>query len=129
DQPRQRHVGAVSLQPLEVSPDRMRAADGHDLDAFGGQVATTAFCQRLQRDAVTVALDDHDRPDLHHARDFFMSTRSPLQTTPSLTTRSRWRLPFGMLPSACTTRCHGTHSSVVASTRPTSRGASLSIPP
>src|SRR5207244_9468119 len=129
DKPRQLHIGAVRLQPLEVSPDRVRAADGHDLDAFGGQVATSAFRQRLQRHAVTVALDDHDRPDLHHARDFFMSTRSPLKTTPSLTSRSRWRLPFGMLPSACTTRCHGTRWLVVASTRPTSRGASLSIPP
>src|SRR6266704_1961490 len=92
----------------------MRAADGHDRDAFGGQVATATLRQRFQRDTVTVALDDHDRPGLHHARDFFMSTRSPFMRTPSLTRRSRWRLPFGMLPSACTTRCQGTRSLVVA---------------
>src|SRR5216683_1458411 len=119
----------VRLQLLEVSPDRVRAPDRHDLYAVGGQVATATPRQRFQRDTVTVALDDHDRPGLHHARDLFMSTRSPFMTTPSLTRRSRWRLPFGMLPSACTTRCQGTRALVVASTMPTSRGASRSIRP
>src|SRR5439155_24740396 len=116
-------------QPLEDSPCRVRAADGHGLRGFGGPVAAGTARQGSQRNAGTVALGRHDRPDLHHARDFFMSTRLPLKTTPSLTSRSRWRLPLGMLPSACTTRCHGTGNLVVASTRPTSRGASLSIPP
>src|SRR5216683_3094267 len=70
-----------------------------DLYAVGGQVATATPRQRFQRDTVTVALDDHDRPGLHHARDLFMSTRSPFMTTPSLTRRSRWCLPAPCPPA------------------------------
>src|SRR6266853_229730 len=52
DQPCELHLGAVRLQLLEVSPNRMRAADGHDLYAVCGQVATATLRQRFQRDAI-----------------------------------------------------------------------------
>jgi len=55
--------------------------------------------------------------------------RSPRIGTPSPSNSSRWRCPLGMLPSARMTRCHGRSSCVVASTRPTSRGASGSSSP
>jgi 23S rRNA (adenine2030-N6)-methyltransferase len=47
------------------------------------------------------------------------STRSPRMTTPSSRRRRRWRRPIGIVPSARTTRCHGTSSGAVARTLPT----------
>ena len=57
------------------------------------------------------------------------STRRLRIGTPSSASRTRWTSPIGRLPSARTTRCHGTPSCVVESTWPTSRGASGAMSP
>jgi hypothetical protein len=52
--------GDVRAEPLEDVADRLRAADRHDGDPLRLEVAATASCERLQRDAVADALDEHD---------------------------------------------------------------------
>ena len=82
---------------------------------------------------VDLALDPHRASELvsrltaHHAsgsRATRRSTREPLNGTPSASSRARWRSPLARVPSARTTRCHGTRgSSHACSTAPATRGA------
>jgi hypothetical protein len=46
----------------EEVPDRVRTADRDDLDARGHEVDVAPLGERLHRDLVARALDEHDRP-------------------------------------------------------------------
>src|SRR5215207_7352522 len=77
---------------------------------------------RVERD---LALEPHgDRERYSGSRATRMSTRSPLNGTPSASSSARCRSPFASEPSARTIRCHGTDGSSIAdSTAPATRGA------
>ena len=50
-------AGAVDIQE---PGDGLRAADRHDRDALGREIAATAPSERLERALVADALDEHD---------------------------------------------------------------------
>src|SRR4029453_2997917 len=54
-------VHAPGTEPRQEAPDVPRPAHGHDGNAFGGKVPTTALRERLERDLVAAPLDKHDR--------------------------------------------------------------------
>ena len=47
-------------EPLQEATDGLRAADGLDRDALGGEVATAPLGERLERVSVARPLDEHD---------------------------------------------------------------------
>ena len=56
----QSDVGTVRAEPFEEASDRRRPAHGHDADALGLQIPTTAASERFERELVTDPLDQHD---------------------------------------------------------------------
>ncbi len=52
---------SLRAEPAEGVADRLRTADRHDLDALGGEVASPALGERLERALVADPLDEHDR--------------------------------------------------------------------
>src|SRR4051794_15337629 len=59
-EPRERQTEPTRPVEVERAADRLRAADRHDGDAFGGEVAAAARGQRLERDAVADPFDEDD---------------------------------------------------------------------
>ena len=57
-----REPGARPLraEPAQEAFDRLRATDGHDGDSLGLEIPTTPRGERLERDLVADALDEHD---------------------------------------------------------------------
>ena len=53
-------VEASRAKARERTPDRLRAADGDDGDALGGEIRATPRGQSLDRQAIADALDEHD---------------------------------------------------------------------
>ena len=59
---RELDVSSIRAEPVQKVPDCLRAADRHDRDSFGVEVATASFRQRLERDLVADSFDQYDRP-------------------------------------------------------------------
>src|SRR4029079_5527423 len=54
------HVRLRGAVEPEEAADRLRAAHRHDRDALGGEIAAAPACERLERDPVAHAFDEHD---------------------------------------------------------------------
>jgi hypothetical protein len=126
-----RSPGRGSLSPLWSNSLRRRAppssSDRPPAEPNAGKSATVGHPPG-SRHARRVGSQPAAGANSGGIRAFRRSTRSPRIGTPSRISSSRCTGPFGRLPSERTTRCQG-NPWVVASTRPTSRGARGSMSP
>jgi hypothetical protein len=72
---RQPDVRSLRAEPIQEASDRLRTPDRHDGDSLGLEIPTTAPSERLERDLVADAFDEHDRTRFQHPRMFTSHAR------------------------------------------------------